>query len=149
MRSLVILVSLLVSALWTSCQPGSTAPANPAQASGSVATPVPVVSAKLAAADFQTKMAQVPNAQLIDVRTPGETAQGIIPGAVVMDIQSPDFSQKLATLDPARPVFVYCARGGRSARTAEVLESMGFRQIYDLDGGFFGWQAASLPVAKP
>lgn len=107
------------------------------------------ISKVLAPADFQAKLAEVENAQLIDVRTPMEIEQGYIPNAKAMNFQDPSFKDQLATLDKSKPVFVYCAAGGRSGRAADMLKKMGFSEIYDLKGGFTQWNAQGLEAAKP
>lgn len=80
--------------------------------------------------------------QLVDVRTPEETSAGIIEGAVIgMNFLNGEFEQNLAQLDKKRPVVVYCARGGRSAKAAAKLKEMGFKTIYDYTDGYTGWAA--------
>jgi rhodanese-related sulfurtransferase len=35
---------------------------------------------------------------------------------------------------------VYCAAGGRSENAAELLKEWGFKEIYDLEGGYNAWK---------
>jgi thioredoxin len=42
---------------------------------------------------------------------------------------------------------VYCKVGGRSAQAASKLAELGFKEIYNLDGGIMKWNAAGN--AKP
>ena len=51
-------------------------------------------------------------------------------------------------LDKKKPVYVYCAVGGRSAKASKVLQESGFKTVYNLLGGFNGWTAAGLPSVK-
>ena len=44
-----------------------------------------------------------------------------------------------------RPIVIYCAGGVRSAFAAKSLESMGYRQVTSMSGGFNGWKNAGLP----
>ncbi|MEI6555232.1 MAG: thioredoxin domain-containing protein [Paludibacter sp.] len=99
----------------------------------------------LDAASFAAKMKQLPNAQLIDVRTPGEFAQGHITNAKNVDINSSDFQQRVVKLDKNKPVLLYCLSGGRSSNAMNVLSSMGFKEIYNLSGGMMRWRAANMP----
>lgn len=94
---------------------------------------------------FEQKMKE-PTAQLLDVRTSGEFAEGHIPNAVNIDVTSTDFEQKVAGLDKAQPVLVYCKVGGRSAKAAKKLKALGFTTIVDLDGGFSSWSGEGKPV---
>lgn len=102
---------------------------------------------KLDAAAFAQLLNQQRNIQVVDVRTPAEVSNGIIKNAIVCDISAPDFNQKIKQLDKKRPVAVYCAAGGRSARAAQTLAQMGY-QVYDLSGGMGAWRASGKPVVK-
>lgn len=84
---------------------------------------------------------------VLDVRTPGEVAEGIIPEATVMNIQDADFAQQIATLDKSKPVCVYCKAGGRSANASQMLSDLGYT-VYNLDGGMDAWKAAKKEVKK-
>jgi DMSO/TMAO reductase YedYZ molybdopterin-dependent catalytic subunit/rhodanese-related sulfurtransferase len=88
-----------------------------------------------------------PELQLVDVRSPGETAGGTLPG--VREIPLAVLGDSLAGLDPSSPVVVYCASGYRSQVAASVLVRTGFADVADLLGGYLGWEAAALPVSKP
>lgn len=88
--------------------------------------------------EFKEKMT-LEGAQLIDVRTPGEVAGGMIEGATNIDFNGANFKEEMAKLDRDKPVLVYCRSGGRSGQTASMLKSMGFKEVYDLQGGYMGW----------
>src|SRR5205807_6693728 len=60
-----------------------------------------------------------PALQLVDVRSPGETAAGTLPGA--REIPLAVLADSLAGLDSGGPVVMYCASGYRSAVAASVL----------------------------
>lgn len=47
------------------------------------------------------------------------------------------------------PVLVICRSGGRSSAAAAALARMGFRSVFNLDGGMLAWNASALPVARP
>lgn len=102
-------------------------------------------SANLNTADFAAKLKQLPNALLIDVRTPQEFAQGHIKNARNMNVNSEDFNQQISKLDKSKPVFVYCLSGGRSSYAANTLISNGFAEVYNLLGGMMKWRAANMP----
>lgn len=103
-----------------------------------------ILSEKLSPSDFLAKLNEKGRAQVIDVRTPGEVENGYIKEAINLDIQSDAFQQGLANLDPNQPIFVYCAKGGRSGRAAKMLKDMGFVEIYDLEGGYTEWAKQGL-----
>jgi thioredoxin len=102
----------------------------------------------LGPAEFQTR-AQAQQGLYLDVRTPGEVARGVIPGASVIDLNDARFDQKVALLDHQRPLFVYCASGGRSAAAAEMLVRQGFTHVAELEGGLGAWSRAGLPIERP
>ncbi len=84
------------------------------------------------------------NLQLIDVRTEEEFAVNHLKNAQNICVTSPDFKQKVASLDKEKPVYVYCKKGGRSAKAASILKDMGFTKVYDLQGGITSWQEEGL-----
>ena len=84
-------------------------------------------------------------ARVIDVRTPTETAMGIIPGAVLIPVQEIEERFREIPKD-GKPTLVYCAGGGRSAAACEFLSRQGYEQLHNLAGGFQSW---SGPKGKP
>ena len=75
---------------------------------------------------------------ILDVRQPKEYENGHIPGAKLIPL--PDLTDRLAEIDPQKPAIVYCAVGGRSRVAAQMLSGKGFQTVYNLSGGFKGWQ---------
>lgn len=98
------------------------------------------------AGEFEKMLQSDKTAQLVDVRTAAEFNSGHIESAVNYDFYADDFDQKLAKLDKNKTVMVYCAAGGRSASSAEKLKKMGFKKVYDLDGGMGAWRKAGKKV---
>ncbi|RSO22156.1 MBL fold metallo-hydrolase, partial [Streptomyces sp. WAC 06725] len=74
------------------------------------------------------------DAQLIDVRNPSEYAAGALPNAVNLPLAT--LPTSCATLDPDRPVVLYCRSGSRSVIAAALLEARGFRDVRDIVGGY-------------
>ena len=74
------------------------------------------------------------DATLVDVRGPGETADGTIPGARLIPLTR--LLDELDTLDRDAPTVVYCAGGYRSSIAASVLRANGFKSVSDLIGGY-------------
>ena len=77
--------------------------------------------------------------QLIDVRTPEEFKDGHIENAILIDIKSVDFRDKIQKLDTEKPVYLYCKSGKRSGTASKVLKELGFKEIVDLEGGYLAW----------
>jgi rhodanese-related sulfurtransferase len=83
---------------------------------------------------------------LLDVRTPEEFNAGHIPGAMLLDYYNDNFKKSAAQLDKTKPVFVYCKTGGRSSSAAKILRDLGFKEVYDLEGGISAWKNAGKTV---
>ena len=99
----------------------------------------------LAPAEFSKKLSEMPAAMIIDVRTPGEFSGGHLINATNIDWDGNDFETQIAKIDKSKPVFVYCEAGGRSASAAKKMRSEGFKEVYELSGGFSKWREAKLP----
>lgn len=97
---------------------------------------------KNVSADEFENMFYAEGAQLVDVRTREEFDESRIKGAQNIDSNSPDFEKLLTNLDKKSPILVYCLGGSRSSTAAEKMASLGFKKIYNLDGGFLKWKAA-------
>lgn len=97
---------------------------------------------------FQSHLADA-GATLVDVRTDGEVAEGMIPGAIQIEYNSAEMEAQFNELDKSKPVLVYCAAGGRSGSTKAQLAEWGFQEVYDLDGGMGAWVASGMAVEQP
>lgn len=102
----------------------------------------------VSANEFSEQLHKHPTAQILDVRTTEEFAGGHLEGAINMNIYDTDFDQRLESLDKSKPVFVYCKAGGRSGDAATRLSNMGFKEVFDMKGGFMAWTSAGLPSSK-
>ena len=90
--------------------------------------------------EWTNQLAQDANAVIIDVRTPEEWAEGIIPNALQIDIyQGQGFIYKIDELDKSKNYYVYCKAGGRSAQACNIMNQLGFENAYNLLGGFMQW----------
>lgn len=86
--------------------------------------------------------------QLVDVRTSGEYLEGHLKNSHNICVTDDDFEEQVASLDKDKPVYVYCKKGGRSAQAAEKLKEMGFKKIYDLEGGIVLWEESGMKTEK-
>ena len=91
---------------------------------------------------FAEKLKSNKNPQLLDVRTPEEFNSEHIENANNVNWNSDDFLTKSENYDKSKPIFVYCKVGGRSSQAASKLAELGFREIYNLEGGIMKWNAA-------
>ncbi|MEQ3656598.1 MAG: rhodanese-like domain-containing protein [Dokdonia sp.] len=89
--------------------------------------------------DFK-KAINAQKVQLVDVRTPQEYAGGYIQNAVNADVlNQTTFLEAFSTLNKEEAVYIYCRSGNRSQKAAQKLDSLGFKKIFDLEGGYMNW----------
>lgn len=93
---------------------------------------------------FAKKINETPKAQILDVRTPEEYASEHIDNAINVNWLGNNFVSDAEKFDKSKPIFVYCKSGGRSAKASAKLAELGFKNIYNLDGGMMKWNAAGL-----
>lgn len=86
------------------------------------------------------------NLFLLDVRTPQEFAEVRMKGAQLIPIN--DLVARIGEIPKARPILVYCAVGSRSSQVANYLARAGYDEVYNLNGGVWGWQLRGYPVLK-
>jgi thioredoxin 1 len=101
---------------------------------------------KISIDEFEKKLNSNQNAQLIDVRTPEEYKNGFIKGAKNIDWNATSFENEIKKLDKEKAVYVYCLGGGRSGAAAEKMKELGFKEVYDMQGGMMAWNNAGKPV---
>ena len=75
----------------------------------------------------------VPDALLLDVRTPQEYQAGHIPGSENIPLQSIDKVRSVAE-NKSTPLFVYCRSGARSRQAVGLLQHMGYMHVKNLGG---------------
>lgn len=97
----------------------------------------PTAFAERAAAD---------GAVILDVRTPAEFAEGHLPGAVNIDVESGTFAEDVAALDKDATYAIYCRSGNRSQVAMSEMADQGFTDLGHLVGGITAWSAAGGTV---
>lgn len=96
---------------------------------------------KIDVAQLKAMITENSQLQLIDVRTPKEYSDGYIGKAKNINFFDDDFTTQVSKkLDKNKPVVLYCRSGRRSANAALKLKDLGFKQIYDLNGGILSWK---------
>jgi len=100
--------------------------------------------------EFEAKLQDdIGLAQLIDIRTPEEYLRGHLKRAINLNFNDDNFEDIIKTkLDKNRPVFVYCFSGRRSTDVATFLRDLGYKEVYDMAGGFAKWTSSSKPYAS-
>lgn len=85
--------------------------------------------------------------RLVDVRSPGETARGVLPNAELIPLHLvPLRKDEFAS---GGPVVLYCQTGARSGQACAFLAQQGITDVHNLVGGIVGWARASKPIVAP
>lgn len=95
--------------------------------------------------DFQAEV-QKQQGVVLDVRTPEEFQEGHLPEAHNIDYKGDIFKGSLEQLDKNKPYYVYCKSGVRSRKAAEIMQEMGFTQVYNMEGGIDAWKKEGRPL---
>jgi rhodanese-related sulfurtransferase len=81
------------------------------------------------------------NAKIIDVRTPAEFESGYIEDAQLINIQdSSHFMNEIEKLDKDTEYYVYCRSGRRSEMACQLMDKVGIKSAYNLEGGILEWK---------
>ena len=86
--------------------------------------------------------------QLIDVRMLGEYNVGHIEGALNIDFYNSSFVDSVNELDKSKLTVVYCKSGNRSNKSALIMDSLGFIEIYDFNKGMNGWLKTENSIVR-
>ena len=98
-------------------------------------------ASRLTPEEFNARHSELDHLQVVDVRNPGETADGTIPGAICIPVGQ--LPTRTSELSAGVPTVVYCAGGYRSSVAASVLRERGFGDVSDVLGGYGAWQATT------
>jgi rhodanese-related sulfurtransferase len=90
--------------------------------------------------ETKTRLAQNPEAKLIDVREDNEWQAAHAAGAEHLGkgIIERDIEEKVP--DKSTELILYCGGGFRSALAADVLAQMGYTNVFSMAGGWKAWK---------
>lgn len=90
--------------------------------------------------EWRDLIANDSNATIIDVRTPQEWGAGIFENAVLINIQdTAGFIKNIKNMSLTNNFYLYCRSGGRSQMGCQILDSLGVKNTYNLQGGIMMW----------
>ena len=99
--------------------------------------------------NFEKAIKETLSPQLVDVRTPEEFLRGHLRKAININFNDDKFEEIIKQkIDKNRPVYLYCFSGKRSTDAVQFLKDLGFKQVYELEGGFAKWTASSKPYVS-
>jgi len=98
--------------------------------------------------ETQKRTAENPAAKLIDVREDNEWQAGHAAGAVHLGkgIIERDIEEKVP--DKTTEIILYCGGGYRSALAADVLQRMGYTNVFSMAGGWRAWKESSGEIEQ-
>ena len=99
------------------------------------------IAETVSVSDFERLLKENPGT-VLDVRTSAEYDSGNITASINIDWYSDEFDKEVEKLEKQKPVYVYCKSGGRSRAAMKRLKSLGFEEIYNLNGGMSAWKEA-------
>lgn len=84
---------------------------------------------------------------VLNVHTPyqGEIAST---DAIIEDWQNIAMYQDKLPRDKSIPIAVYCRSGRMSADAAQQLRDIGYKEIYDLEGGVNAWKESGMEITE-
>jgi sulfur-carrier protein adenylyltransferase/sulfurtransferase len=91
----------------------------------------------ITATELKQRLDRGDRLKIVDVREPNEYQINRIAGSVLIPLG--DVPRRYAELDPDEEVVVQCKMGGRSAKAADFLRSVGFKRVLNLKGGILDW----------
>jgi sulfur-carrier protein adenylyltransferase/sulfurtransferase len=94
-------------------------------------------SLEISAVELKQRLDRGEKLRIIDVREPNEWQINRIPGAQLIPLG--EIPRRYAELDPDEELVMQCKVGGRSAKAADFLRSVGFKRVLNLRGGILEW----------
>jgi rhodanese-related sulfurtransferase len=83
---------------------------------------------------------------ILDIRTQEEYESEHIKNSVMIDFYSDNFENELNKLDKNKTYLIYCRTGRRTGITLDIMEELGFLQVYNMAGGITQWKTMGYPV---
>lgn len=83
---------------------------------------------------------------ILDVRTPGEFSRGRIKGSINVPVDSITDQVEKIVPDKNQLIYTYCLSGSRSAIGAELMNKLGYANVYSVISGLLAWRAKHFPL---
>lgn len=96
--------------------------------------------------DTRTRLAANPNAKLVDVREDNEWDKEHAQGATHLGKGIIERDIETQAPDKATELILYCGGGYRSALAADVLQKMGYTNVFSMAGGWKAWKDSGAPT---
>src|SRR5436190_4470450 len=97
-------------------------------------------------AETQDRLVKNTNAKLIDVREDHEWDAAHARDAIHLGKGIIERDIEMAVPDKAAELILYCGGGYRSALVADILQNMGYTNVWSMAGGWKAWKDAEAPI---
>ena len=87
-----------------------------------------------------------PDAKLVDVREDNEWDAAHATGAIHLGKGIIERDIEATTPDKSTELILYCGGGYRSALAADVLQEMGYTNVWSMAGGWKAWKESGAPI---
>lgn len=94
----------------------------------------------------RARLEQNPEARLVDVREDNEWSAAHAEGAIHLGKGIIERDIEITVRDKSTELILYCGGGYRSALAADVLQNMGYTNVYSMAGGWKAWKESGGPV---
>lgn len=78
------------------------------------------------------------NIEIVDVRDEDELVEGYIENSILIPLDTFEENAEIKLKDKNKKILVYCRSGRRSAMACEILDKLGYSDVYDF-GGIINW----------
>ena len=99
-------------------------------------------------ADTQARMAANPGTKLIDVREDNEWDASHAAGSIHLGKGIIERDIEATVPDKSSELILYCGGGYRSALAADVLQQMGYTNVFSMAGGWKAWKDSGAPIEE-
>ena len=99
-------------------------------------------------AETQSRLEQNKGAKLIDVREDNEWEAAHAAGATHLGKGIIERDIETTVPDKDTELILYCGGGYRSALVADVLQKMGYTNVYSMAGGWKAWKESGADIEK-
>ena len=98
-------------------------------------------SFKTANIEHAKQMLKSKDVTVVDIRDPESFKEDHIEGAILLNKEN--IKEFIEKTDKTKVVLCYCYRGFSSQEASRFLLQNGFKEVYNLQGGFEAWRAES------
>jgi rhodanese-related sulfurtransferase len=103
---------------------------------------------EITVAETQERLKQNPAGKLIDVREDNEWDAAHAAGSVHLGKGIIERDIETTVPDKSTELILYCGGGYRSALAADVLQQMGYTNVFSMAGGWKAWKESGAEIVS-